>query len=627
MSDAQYDDELFEDGIDEEQTAHALELGIWKRLFAFTKPYRKELIALIACGVGTAIGEASFPMITRAVIDDVGANGMDANLWGYAGLYGVLVFALALGTCGFLYFAEKIRTYVSHDIRHEGFGNLQQLSFSYYDYRPVGWLMARMTSDCDRLTDILAWGILDLFWGTFIMIAIMGAMLVMEPMLALGVIVVVPALFFVSKYFQKRILISSRAVRRSNSKLTGNYNESIMGVRTTKAFVREPRNLEEFSGESDSMYRNSMHNALQNAIYLPIVLTLGSLATGLVLVYGGMEMIAGAITAGTLIAFIAYTRQFFEPVQVLAGWLAEMQMAQASAERVMELLETKPSIGDDAQVTKAIERHAPVALGSALAEDGSESQIREIELRDVGFEYAEGEPVLEAINLKVSRGETLAIVGPTGGGKSTLVNVICRFYEPTTGDVLINGEDYRQRSLRWLQSSLGMVLQSSTVFSGTIEDNIRYGRIDATAEEIVAAAKVAGAHDLVLEKDDGYATKLGEGGQQLSAGEKQLISFARAVLADPQILVMDEATSSVDTETEARIQAGLDRLLEGRIAFVIAHRLSTIRAATRILVVNEGRITEQGTHSELLAQRGHYFQLYQMQSVGGSGRARGWMES
>lgn len=626
MSDSQYDDELFEDGIDEEQTSRAVELGIWKRLFAFTRPYRREMLALIACGVGTAIGEASFPMITRAVIDDVGANGMDANLWGYAGLYAAVVFALALGTCGFLYFAEKIRAYVSHDIRREGFGNLQQLSFSYYDYRPVGWLMARMTSDCDRLTDILAWGILDLFWGTFIMIAIMGAMLVMEPMLALGVIVVVPALFFVSKYFQKQILVSSRAVRRSNSRLTGSYNESIMGVRTTKAFVREPRNLEEFSAESDSMYRNSVRNALQNAIYLPIVMTLGSLATGLILVYGGMEMIAGAITAGTLIAFIAYARQFFEPVQVLASWLAEMQMAQASAERVMELIEAQPEIENNERVREAITRHAPVAADSALAEDGRESQIREIELRDVSFEYAPGEPVLAGVNLSVKRGETIAIVGPTGGGKSTLVNVICRFYEPTSGEVLINGEDYRTRSLQWLQSSLGMVLQSSTVFSGTIADNIRYGRLDATEDEIVEAARVAGAHDLILEKQDGYATKLGEGGQQLSAGEKQLISFARAVLADPQILVMDEATSSVDTETEARIQTGLERLLAGRIAFVIAHRLSTIRTATRILVVDEGRITEQGTHADLLAVKGHYYELYRMQSTGGSGRASGWVK-
>ena len=624
MTDAQYDDELFDDGIDEEATARAVEFEIWKRLFAFTRPYRKELVALIGCGVVTAILEASFPLLTRAVIDDVGANGMDANLWGYAGIYAAIVIALAFGTMGFLYFAEKIRTFVSHDIRREGFGNLQRLSFSYYDYRPVGWLMARMTSDCDRLTDILAWGILDFFWGTFIMIAIMGAMLIMDPVLALGVVVVVPALFFVSKYFQKQILVSSRAVRRSNSRITGNYNESIMGVRTTKAFVREPANLDEFSGESESMYRNSVRNALQNAVYLPIVLTLGSLATGLVLVYGGLEMIGGALTAGTLIAFIAYTRQFFEPVQVLAAWLSEMQMAQASAERVMELIEANPDVADSERVREAIARHAPVAEGSALALDGHDARIREIELRDVSFAYVADEPVLSHINLKVGLDETIAIVGPTGGGKSTLVNVICRFYEPTAGEVLINGEDYRERSLHWLQSSLGMVLQSSTVFSGTIAYNIRYGRLDATDEEVIEAARVAGAHDLIMEQDAGYETKLGEGGQQLSAGEKQLISFARAVLADPQILVMDEATSSVDTETEARVQAGLDRLLAGRIAFVIAHRLSTIRAATRILVVDEGRITESGTHAELLALRGHYYELYRMQSTGGTGQASGW---
>jgi ATP-binding cassette subfamily B protein len=628
MSVDTYDDELFEDGLDEDRYSENVQLHLWRKLFSFTKPYRPQLLALIASGIATAVLEASLPLITREVIDDVAVNGMDTNLWPYGRIYLGIVALLGVSVWGFIYNAGKIRTHVGHDIRRAGFANLQRLSFSYYDYRPVGWLMARMTSDCERLTDILAWGILDFFWGTFIMIAIAGAMLIMNPVLGVLVLLVVPLLWLVSKYFQREILISSRHVRRTNSQLTGSYNESIMGVRTTKAFVREEHNQRDFGEQTGTMYQYSVQNALQNAVYLPLVMTIGSLATGLILVMGGINMIAGTLTAGTLIAFINYTRQFFEPVQVLAMWLAELQMAQASAERVISLVEAESDIDDSPQIRHAIEQHARVAGTSRLAIDGMEQRISEIELKDVHFAYTPEEPVLDGIDLTVKRGETTAIVGPTGGGKSTLVNVICRFYEPTAGSVLINGIDYRQRSLHWLQSNLGMVLQTSHVFSGSITDNIRYGDLDASQDAIRQAAVVAGAHDLIMDKEHGYDTMLGEGGHQLSAGEKQLISFARAILADPQILIMDEATSSVDSETEARIQQGLTRVLEGRISFVIAHRLSTIRAANRILVIDEGRIAEQGSHEELLSQRGHYFDLYRRQRVGTTtDKTSGWIET
>jgi ATP-binding cassette subfamily B protein len=315
------------------------------------------------------------------------------------------------------------------------------------------------------------------------------------------------------------------------------------------------------------------------------------------------------------VAFLAYARHFFDPVETMGHWFAEIQMAQASAERVLSLIDTDPDIDDSPQVIAAMTAQRVAPARGHIAADGGPSRISRVELVDVSFAYDPAQPVLKGIDLQVDSGETIAIVGPTGAGKSTLVNLICRFYEPTAGQVLIDGVDYRNRSLHWLQSSLGMVLQNAHVFSGPILENIRYGRLDASDDEVKAAAKLAGAHDFVVEMMDGYATDVGEGGGRLSAGQKQLVSFARAILADPQILVMDEATSSVDSETELRIQQGLARVLENRISFVIAHRLSTIRNATRIVVLEDGRITEIGDHDALMAARGHYATMYRQQSL------------
>jgi len=437
---------------------------------------------------------------------------------------------------------------------------------------------------------------------------------------ALAVLAIIPLLGWVSAKFQRRILKSARVVRSTNSRITGSYNEAIMGILTSKAFVREKANLEEFSSLTDTMYSASVQNLTQAAVYLPLVITLASLATGFALAIGGVDLLGGMITAGTLIAFMAYTRHFFDPVEQFGHWFAEMQMAQASAERILSLIETDPKIKDSPSVLKALAQVRAAPGQTNVAADGGRAQIEQIELRDVGFFYDAAQPVLSDINLTVVRGETIAIVGPTGGGKSTLVNVICRFYEPTSGTVLIDGTDYRNRSLHWLQSNLGMVLQNAHIFGGSIMENIRYGRLSATDEEVMEATKLAGAHEFISAFSEGYATATGEGGNRLSAGQKQLVSFARAILADPQILVMDEATSSVDTETEQHIQQGLANVLEGRIAFVIAHRLSTIRNATRIIVIEHGRISETGSHIELMALRGHYYDLYRQQSLQESGR-------
>jgi len=595
-----YDDEYCNDGFDDEALAAQVRTDLWRKLFAYARRYPRELAGLGACAFISACMEVSYPLITKAVVDQVAAQGMQADLtpWilAYAGC--TVVLAAAIGT--FIRLGGKIRTHVSHDIRRDGFENLQRLSFSFYDHRPVGWLMARMTSDCERLSNILAWGFLDLVWGSTMMLGIALAMLVMNAKLALVVLAILPVLAWVSATFQRRILKSARRVRATNSRITASYNEAIMGVLTSKAFVREKPNLNEFSHLTGTMHGASVQNMTQAAIYVPIVITLASLSTGLALAVGGFDLLGGAISAGTLVAFMAYTRHFFDPVEELGQWFAEMQMAQASAERILSLIEAQPDVADSADVRRA----APAT-----------ADIRCIELRAVSFAYDPARPVLRDIDLTVRRGETIAIVGPTGGGKTTLVNLICRFYEPTHGQVLIDGADYRTRSLHWLQSNLGMVLQSAHVFSGSILDNIRYGRLEASDEEVYQAARLAGAHDFIEQMEHGYTTEVGEGGGRLSAGQKQLISFARAILADPQILVMDEATSSVDTETEQRIQQGMANVLDGRIAFVIAHRLSTIRNAHRIVVVENGRIIESGSHTELMASRGHYYDLYRQQSL------------
>jgi len=613
-----FDDENFDDGFDDHKLSKRLNVELWKKLFGYASQYPADLKWLAATAFTTALCEVTYPLLTKGVIDAVDGylkTGMEPGLflWGLGYLFCTILLALSVGI--FIWRAGSIRTSVAHDIRRDGFENLQRLSFSYFDYRPVGWLMARMTSDCERLSNILAWGFLDLVWGSTMMLGIALAMFIMDWKLALLVFSILPFLGWVSSKFQKSILTSARAVRATNSRITGNFNEGIMGVQTTKAFVREEDNQQEFGQLAATMYRSSVSNMTLAAIYLPIVVTLASLATGLALAVGGMDTFAGIIPVSTLIAFMAYTRHFFDPIETLGHWFAEMQMAQASAERILSLIGAEPEIKDSSSVLRAIEIQKDRATAKNVwAEDGGSAEIQAIELNSVSFAYDPKKPVLNKVSLRAQRDEVIAVVGPTGGGKSTLVNVISRFYQPTAGEVLIDGVDYKNRSLRWLQSNIGIVLQNAHVFAGSILENIRYGKLEASDEEVVQAARLVGADEFIGKMPEGYQSDAGESGGLLSAGQKQLISFARAILSDPQVLVMDEATSSVDTETEQVIQHGLRRVLEGRIAFIIAHRLSTIRNATRIIVIDHGSIIEEGSHETLMTQRGHYYELYRQQS-------------
>ena len=526
---------------------------------------------------------------------------------GFIFLYAMLVIVQVATIYAFLYLGGVIEVGVCYNIRQEAFHKLQELPLSYYDRMPVGYLMSRMTSDIQRLAETIGWSLLDLFWGVVMLVMCSVTMLTINWKLGLTVMVVLPPLAVISFYFQQKILKSWRAVRKTNSRITGAFNEGIMGAKTTKTLVREEANMQEFGELTHEMRRSSVRAASLNALYLPIVISLGSLATAYALWRGGNLVLAGAMSLGVIQVFVNYTVQFFEPVRNIAGVFSEMQSAQAAAERVMTLLDTQPDIVDSPEVV------AQFGDNFHPKRENWPELHGDIDFEHVDFKYQDGERVLTDFNLHVRAGETIALVGPTGAGKSTVVNLVCRFYEPTGGEIKIDGVDYRKRSQLWLQSNLGYVLQEPRLFSGTIRDNIRYSKLDATDEEIRRAAQLVNAESFILKMEKGYDTDVGEGGSRLSTGEKQLISFARAILSNPRIFILDEATSSVDTETEVMIQQAISQVLTGRTSFIIAHRLSTVRSADRILVIEDGKIKEQGTHQQLLRMKGSYYKLYMSQ--------------
>lgn len=566
-----------------------------RRMLSLAYPHWKWLVGFVVLVAIVSLQDSTFNYIKKLIIDQgITPRDLDALTRAIA-VYGIVAATQAAAVFGFIYLAGILGERIQYDLRKSMFHHLQELSFSYFDRTPVGWIMSRVTSDSSRIAELVTWGLLDVTWAVMSIISASLFMLWLNWQLGLIVFLIIPVLVLVASYFQKLIIREYRIVRKTNSRITAAYNENIQGVRVVKALNREEANLDEFGALTGEMYRASFRAARLSALFLPVVQFISAVGLSAVAWYGGAEVAGGIMTVGTMQAFIGYITFMLWPVQDLARVYAEMQHAVASAERTFSLLDTQPDI---------VNRPGAVQVDSLRGD---------IVFDHVDFYYTEGKPVLENFNLKVKQGETIALVGPTGGGKSTIVNLVCRFYEPKRGVIRIAGRDYTELTLHSIQSRIGVVLQTPHLFSGTIRENVRYGRLDATDAQVERAAQVAGAHDFVITLDKGYDAQVGEGGNLLSTGQKQLISLARAVLADPEILIMDEATSSVDTLTEALIQRGMEHLMQGRTSFVIAHRLSTIKRADRILVIEKGGISESGTHAELLRKRGHYYELYTRQ--------------
>lgn len=604
---------------EEEPDAQQVDWRTWLRVAKVSLAHRGNLIPLAISSLAIGLTDSLFHYVTKSAIEAVTKEGAKPEaLIPYSMLYMGLALGLVVSVWSLIVFAGRLSTSFGYSSRRDVFAKLQELPFAYYDRRSVGWLMSRVNTDCSRLSEFITWGSVDIIWAATMISISTLVLLWMNWKLTLVVLSVMPVLAIGSLYVKNRVLEASRRIRKMNALITGSFNEGINGVRTTKTLVREAASAAEFSEQAERMYEASMRSTWYMALYQPLVSMLAGTGIALALWYGGAQHMQGSLTLAELVAFFTYTVQLFGPIQECAHVFTQMPRAQASAERLFALLDTDPKIKDSDEVRAAIAAFKLIAKDPAnagLAEDGGRKRIETIEFRNVSFAYQEGAKVLNDFNLTVRAGETIALVGPTGGGKSTLVSLLCRFYEPTAGEVLFDGVDYRKRSLHYLQSNLGMVLQSPHLFSGTVRENIRYGRLEASDAEIEAAAKRVNAHDFIVKLEKGYESDVGEGGSRLSTGQKQLVALARATLADPQIFVLDEATSSVDTQTEHLIQNALDAVLRGRISFVIAHRLSTIRRADRILVIENGKITEGGTHGELLKLRGHYYDLYTSQFV------------
>jgi len=586
-------DEIIE--LEEEEYTSPLTGPILNRIIGLLRPHWKYVVGFFLAILFTSALDGAFTYINKNIIDKGIALGDRQAIWNLAMLYGVFQIVQSGLVFLFIYLAGVLGERIQYDLRKMLFNHLQELSLSYYSQNAVGRLMARVTSDTGRVADLMTWGLLDSTWAATNIITSVVFMLIINWQLALIVMVILPILMVIAVQFRKRILVEFRNSRRANSKITGAYNENIQGVRVVKALGREDENTREFQVLTGNMYRASYRAAWLSALFLPVVQITSAVALGAIVWYGGIQSGIGLLTVGGIHAFVSYLTFMMWPIQDLARVYAEMQHSVASAERIFKLVDTPPEVHNKLESISAT------------------TLLGEIEFDHVHFYYEDRKPVLTDFTLKVKPGETIALVGPTGGGKSTIVNLLCRFYEPTEGQIRINGHDYTDYTLQSIHSRIGIVLQTPHLFSGTVRENIRYGRLEASDLDVEEAAKIAGAHDFILTLPKGYDENVGEGGNLLSVGQKQLISLGRAVLARPELFIMDEATSSVDTLTEALIQKGMDALMQGRTSFVIAHRLSTIKRADRIVVIEAGKIAEMGTHAELLRKRGHYYRLYTQQ--------------
>lgn len=581
---------------------------IWAKMLPFFKPYKKYFAITIGLNLLLAGIDVLVPLFQSYAIDHFIAPDTLEGIGKFAGTYVAVIVLQTIFVYVSVRAATIIEMNVGKDLKWAQFEHLQTLSFSYYNTTPVGYIHARVMSDTLRIAGMTAWGLVDMFWAFVYVVSVFGIMFLLNWKLALIIMLIVPCIALLTVYFQNKILHWNRKVRKINSQITNAYNEGITGVRTSKSMVIEEDNQESFCEITKQMHRAALHSAKLNAVYIPTILLFSSVASAIVLARGGYMVQEELIQLGTLSVFISYAVVIFEPIQQLARLLADLISCQANIERVTDLLEQEPNVCDSPEVE---EKYGDMFHPK---KENWEEIKGDIVFEDVSFRYPDGkEYVLEHFNLHVPAGTNVAIVGETGAGKSTLVDLLGRFFEPTQGRILIDGKDYRLRSQLWLHSQIGYVLQNPHLFSGTLYDNIRYGRLDATDEEIREAARQVSADTVAEKLEKGYESDVGESGGRLSTGEKQLISFARAILANPRIFVLDEATSSIDTQTEQLIQKATDHLLKGHTSFVIAHRLSTIRKADVILVVKDGKIIEQGSHRELLDKKGYYYELYSKQ--------------
>ncbi len=576
-----------------------------KKLAPFLKTYRGMFAAMIVCTVLVGVFNTILPLFQQYAFDNFIANDTLEGLAPFIVLYILCL----LVTMALDYVASfdccKLEMYLLRDMRRAAFNHLQTLSVSYFSANSVGRVHARVMSDTSAIGSIISWDVYQGGWNVTYVISAVIIMLALNPLLALCVIVIVPLVAVASCYFQRRLTVLNRRVREINSEITGGFNEGITGVQTAKTLAIEDRLDARFSRNTARMHRQGTKLGHNRALFYSIIAFASSAALALVLWYGGVLTAENAVKLGTLTVFMTYAQGIMSPVQWSVDAIADLIAVKVNAERLSALLSTESDVKDTPEVT--------AKYGDTFdpKRENWEPLYGDVEFRDVTFRYPDGEEnVLEHFNLKVPKGTLVAIVGETGAGKSTLVNLVCRFYEPTEGQVLIDGRDARERSVGWLHSHIGYVLQTPHLFSGTVRENLLYGNETATQAQLEEACASVNADKVIARLENGYDSCIGEDGCSLSTGEKQLLSFARAILADPAIFVLDEATSSIDTITEKLIQQAIEKLMRGRTSFVIAHRLSTIRSADVILAVHGGKIVESGTHEELIKRRGYYYGLY-----------------
>ncbi len=578
------------------------------RILPYIRPYRVAFIFMMVLGLAGSAADIVLPLFQQYALNHYVADGIHTTLPYFVTLYVLtLVFQMVANFVS-TYLASHVQMYVGRDLRQRCFDHLQTLSFSYFNQNSVGYVHSRVMSDTAHIGDLVSWYVIDCVWHVSYLVGVFVVMLCLNPWLTLAVFTVVPLATLLISLCQKKLLKMNRRVRELNSRITGNYNEGITGAKTVKTLRVEEAMEEKFREDTQEMRCTSVRTMHFRSLLSSSVSFFAFLALAIVLWRGGHLTAERAILLGTLQVFMSYAQGIMDPIQALVDTVSGLYSSQVNIERVDALLSTTSDVVDPPEViAKYGDTFHP-------KKENWEDLAGDITFEDVTFRYPDGkEVVLEHFSLHVPRGTNVAIVGETGAGKSTLVNLVCRFYEPTEGRILIDGRDARERSQLWLHSHIGYVLQTPHLFSGTVRDNLKYGNPNATDQEILAALDLVSATPVVQRMDKGLDSEVGESGDLLSTGEKQLLSFARAILADPSILILDEATSSIDSVTEHTIQEALHRVTEGRTCFVIAHRLSTVKDADIILAVKDGKIAESGNHASLMAQKGYYHSLYTRQ--------------